>query len=153
MKRRLLNLLTVLSLLLCVAVVGLWAVPGSRSFTFGLRLGGYAYFGRSFSDRLAFGVAREDLPALLYYYAHGRANWPGGAGGFLYYRHPFARAVTGPYWFVAVCFAALPALRGWRRFRPVPRPAGLCPACGYDLRATPDKCPECGHVPAGAKFS
>jgi hypothetical protein len=76
-----------------------------------------------------------------------------------------AKQVGDPFWYllfgflvwlfkgilIASAFAAplvainlLEKLRDHRRRRRVVD--GLCPHCGYDMRATPRRCPECGNV-------
>jgi hypothetical protein len=59
----------------------------------------------------------------------------------------FEHLIAFPHWFFLPLLAAMPlmalrrTLRGRRRVR-----AGLCKNCGYDLRASPERCPECGSV-------
>ena len=60
-------------------------------------------------------------------------------------------ALSVPHWFVALLLVAAPArpltarVVRWSRRR-----AGSCLACGYDLRASPERCPECGAVAGGS---
>ena len=66
------------------------------------------------------------------------------------YSETYNRAQV-PYWVLIPAFlgAGLPAVRASvatrRRVRRLA--AGCCPFCGYDLRATTGRCPECGTVP------
>lgn len=68
-----------------------------------------------------------------------------------------ARNILAPYWSLFVTSAIPPLVwltilkkrrtRNWRIAH------GLCLRCGYDLRATPERCPECGAEPDRAAAS
>lgn len=60
------------------------------------------------------------------------------------------RGLEAPYWSLAAMTACPLILRLSRTLRSRLRRKGFCPSCGYDLRASPDRCPECGTTKATA---
>ncbi|MDB5304169.1 MAG: hypothetical protein JWM97_1718 [Phycisphaerales bacterium] len=62
------------------------------------------------------------------------------------------RMIMAPYWLLSLLCAAFPtwwSIARIRRARQIRE--GCCTTCGYDLRATPGRCPECGAIPIFAK--
>jgi hypothetical protein len=151
--KKLFTLFSALSLLLCVAVCVLWA----RSYRNSEFLS-YTVAGQSLA------VGSDRAFAIVALNSHSR---PDGGFSYLTYRkengeHPLLGTFAGfavrllsrspgPVGAAVVLFAVLSVL--WlKRYAAKRRRAqfGLCPACGYDLRATPDRCPECGTAKAPA---
>jgi hypothetical protein len=153
-------LLAILSLLLCAATVALcvsarshsrWATAdypprhyGIGWFADGVALYYVPVFPRQnsspwfvwvTSSRYAYEYVRPQASFLGFHIARNAIN-----AGDIY--------VVLPYWFLIIATAIAPLLVlirlvfGKRR-----RVAGLCTKCGYDLRATPQRCPECGQEP------
>jgi hypothetical protein len=78
-----------------------------------------------------------DRRGLLYFY---NVQWPG----------PFGANLHIPFHTLAFPLTIPLATWLWRIYKRRRRfPSGSCPNCGYDLRATPHRCPECGALPEG----
>ena len=190
MRLHLLNVLTVLSLLLCLAAAALWArsyfredrvlwTPvdrGPRRITyrqwqFTCVRGRFHWEGQrgvvTDPGKLPFAHAMlEGIPPVEHYsrpgaFGGGFGTWSdhsfldslgfevGSSSAKLF---PPADTMTVsfvavPLWAPVLAGAALPALRLWRWRRAERRRRAanrLCVRCGYDLRASPGRCPECG---------
>lgn len=194
-KRRLFTLLSVLSLLLFVAVVGMWIQSHMIGFSLGRTSrkvdgrylveegwglfsdrGSLGYARSSFRESLAFRASYDPNPPQLldrrgfvqvadaahvigpirdgddFLHEMGFA-WDATRANVLPVGEDERYYVMVPHWFPLLFTLPLPAYALARKVRRHIhswhlRRAGQCPSCGYDLRATPDRRPECGTARA-----
>jgi hypothetical protein len=170
-RRWLFNLAAAMSLLLCAVTVALWVrsywyldslqrAPNPQRFWLVESADGRLYVQRNSASAPFWPNSRleysgGELKRLFYSYLPFRWRF----AGFAYGHGPVpttpgiamtAHVFLVPHAFVATVLAVLPALwlrAAQRRRRTRARhAAGVCTRCGYDRRATPDRCPECGAV-------
>jgi len=91
-------------------------------------------------------------------YPHGAQHNGMSNVKWMWFYHPLLRDAvvqgTSEYWIIvrlwiiAALVSIAPCVWAWRTKREHGRVVqGFCRRCGYDLRATPDRCPECGTIP------
>ena len=170
MLRRVLNFLTAVSLLMFIVTAVLAARAAVTWDVFHLRLPRHVVFVSVHrGDAMVGGWSRAEYdpgpPGFLRHQSltplERQSYWQGFVAPHVVWRsagfysvhdpggHPKSKVSFGvPLWLPLALLAAAPAAgavafaRARRRAARLRR--GLCPACGYDLRTTPGKCPECG---------
>jgi hypothetical protein len=118
----LLSIVAALSLALCVALI-IWRLWG-QPFTF--------------RDTAMFWMGRREPPR-GYWPMHTSYNLPVDGDEF-----PCGLAVALTLC-IPIAWCSRSLFRKWRQS--AMRLIAHCVQCGYDLRATPDRCPECGRFP------
>jgi hypothetical protein len=155
MKRFMFNLVNGMSLLLGVATAVLWVrsyfvqpLPSMYSDRW-LYDEGYAaiykgeftfvYYDTEPRPTRWFQTIRIDTQPLVV------SQWMGGSG---WNNSWWYTSVNCRIWLLTLLALVVPSIWLVRFVRARSRTVlGHCPVCGYDLRATPDRCPECGNIP------
>jgi 4-amino-4-deoxy-L-arabinose transferase-like glycosyltransferase len=150
MRRRLFTALSILSLVVCAGVIGLWAVSQSTTIFLHHHWEFHEVTFSAFPGLMQLTWATTPVPIMDegLVFTREPGNWPNI--GFDYFAQDndwvSARAIVLPYWLPVLLGAMIP---GWtlvqyaRRLRRVGD--GCCPSCGYNLTGnTSGVCPECG---------
>ena len=170
------NALAAASLLLCLATAVLWVrsywvedqfFANRREASESARIYHwlhYQSFAASFDGKLAVWFCWSERPESgprppwEVHFTHTNESWTEFAAGAAQFKYVNYDGYASDFriwvvrdWSLVAAFAVLPAIVALRQVRAVRRRRrrarlGLCPACGYDLRASPDRCPECGRA-------
>ena len=166
LKRRLFNLAAAVSLVVCVAIVALWIRSYRIADDISWTSSHYSSSVGSMNGRMVLFAVSGGPDAILSSGWHSHSVQKLGLEGLdpaeLFENRAFGFSfhasredlptgvrrelrIVAPHWSLAALALILPMVYAIRWLRSRRRhPRGFCATCGYDLRATPDRCPECG---------